>query len=98
MLTCRMVALGESADVALRTVQSKARDNARSPMQWANEPHGGFSTAQPWMRVSEDYEVCNVAEQDGKDGSVLEFWKDMLRLRKDMADVFVRPATSPKEA
>lgn len=87
-----MTALGQSADEALKTVQSKARDNARAPMQWSDDRNGGFSTAEPWMRVSEDYEVCNVKTQDGVEGSVLEFWKEMLQLRKDMADVFVSPA------
>lgn len=64
-------------------LQRKARDHARSPMQWDNKKHAGFSDAEnTWMRVNEDFPQWNVAAQSGEADSVLEFWKRVLRFRK----------------
>ena len=64
-------------------LQRKARDHARSPMQWDGEKHAGFSSAEKtWMRVNDDYPDWNVASQAGDGDSVLEFWRRILRFRK----------------
>jgi oligo-1,6-glucosidase len=43
----------------------KARDHARTPMQWNSGPNAGFCTenVKPWMRVMDDYHTVN-AEPD----------------------------------
>lgn len=65
------------------SLQHKARDHARSPMQWDASKHAGFSNANDaWMRVNEDYLKWNVARQQGQSDSVLEFWKSMIQFRK----------------
>jgi oligo-1,6-glucosidase len=74
---------------AKAALQHLARDHARTPMQWDARPNGGFSTAKPWMRVNDDYPTCNVRQQQGEKKSVLAFWKTMLKLRKEHADLFV---------
>ena len=38
------------------------RDNARTPMQWSNEKHAGFSTKKPWLKVNENYTEINVED------------------------------------
>lgn len=64
-------------------LQRKARDHARSPMQWTSGKQAGFSdAASTWMRVNEDYPVWNVTKQTGDEDSVLEFWRKMLAFRK----------------
>ncbi|KUI61914.1 Eukaryotic peptide chain release factor subunit 1 [Cytospora mali] len=68
------------------------RDNARTPMQWDDSPHAGFTGSEdvrPWMRVNDSYVEINVARQQGQPGSVLSFWKDMIRFRKAHADLLV---------
>lgn len=35
------------------------------------------------MMVNPDNRACNVADQEGKNGSVLEFWKRVIKLRKE---------------
>lgn len=85
----------EPADV-MRSLQILGRDNARLPMQWSGEaPHAGFTDggAEPWIRVHDLYKEINVERQvrDGE-GSVLGFWKRMIRFRKEHAIVLVHGA------
>lgn len=75
-----------SAKLAL---QHLARDHSRVPMQWNDSKHAGFTLGQPWMRVNDDYKVCNVEQQQGDKDSVLAYWKKMLQLRKTYGDLFV---------
>ncbi|KAG2047166.1 glycoside hydrolase family 13 protein [Suillus hirtellus] len=60
----------------------KARDHARTPMQWNASPHGGFTTGTPWMRVNDDYREWNAEQQIDDDTSVHAFWKRALKVRK----------------
>ncbi|THH16201.1 hypothetical protein EW146_g4401 [Bondarzewia mesenterica] len=62
--------------------QRKARDHARTPVQWNDKPHGGFTTGTPWMRVNDDYTEWNVSAQLEDPDSVLAFWKRALATRK----------------
>lgn len=83
---------------ARKVLQKKARDNARTPVQWSAEPHAGFTSPEitPWMRVIDDYKTVNAEVQISKavtvhpkDCSVLGFWKRALEFRKLKKDVFV---------
>lgn len=65
-----------------KAINRKARDNARTPMPWNGSENAGFTTGTPWMRVNEDNRACNVADQQGRDGSIWTFWKETLKLRK----------------
>lgn len=69
----------------LSDLQRKARDNARTPVQWDDSDYAGFSPAgssAPWMKVNEDYKTWNVASQLHDKGSVFSFWREMLGFRK----------------
>lgn len=77
-------------------MQRKARDSARTPMQWDSSPQAGFTSgSEPWMRVNDDYETINAAAQLAKPVpspgslSVHAFWKRALENRKTNKDVFV---------
>lgn len=67
------------------------RDNARTPVQWDETRHAGFTSGnKPWMRVNENYkEGVNVKAQKIDERSVLTYWKRMLALRKRFEDLFV---------
>ena len=72
-------------------LQRKARDHARTPVQWDETEHAGFTRggAKPWMRVNEDYkEGWNVEAEMRDPGSVWRFWKRALEVRKEW-EVFV---------
>jgi alpha-glucosidase len=58
------------------------RDPERTPMQWSAEPNAGFSSGRPWLRVNVDYRRVNVKLLSGDQGSVLEFYRKLIALRK----------------
>jgi alpha-glucosidase len=63
------------------------RDTCRTPMQWSTEVHAGFSDgfeASPWLPVNPDYERVNVALQESESTSLLNTYKRLLSLRRDM--------------
>ncbi len=62
----------------------KGRDGCRSPMQWSEAVHAGFSTANPWLPVHPNYETRNVAAQREDPDSLLNFTKDLLALRRKL--------------
>jgi len=73
-----------------RALQHMARDHARLPMQWDNSLNAGFTKASnTWMRVHDDYQDINVKDQLLDPDSIFSFWKQILRVRKEHADVFV---------
>jgi alpha-glucosidase len=62
-----------------------SRDPERSPMQWEAVPQAGFSTAQPWLPVGEDYESVNVEAQRAEPRSTLCLFRRLAWLRRERA-------------
>lgn len=80
-----MVEAGLLEDQALAEAARFTRDQCRSPMQWANAPNAGFSPAgvETWLPLNPNYaQGVNVADQDKDPDSLLNFYRRMLRLRK----------------
>lgn len=67
---------------ALSAVLPGARDHARVPMRWDPSPATGFTTGEPWQPGSEDSCGFTVAEQDDDQHSVLNFHRELIRLRR----------------
>ncbi|MBU1662229.1 MAG: alpha-glucosidase [Chloroflexi bacterium] len=66
-------------------VAQASRDRCRTPMQWANAPNGGFSPegVDTWLPANPNYaEGVNVAEQLDDPDSLLNFYKNMILMRK----------------
>ncbi|ELK48973.1 alpha-glucosidase [Halobacillus sp. BAB-2008] len=60
-----------------------SRDNSRTPMQWSDEPNAGFTTGDPWLQVNPNYQTINVADQENNPASILNHYKNLIRLKKD---------------
>ena len=77
-------ALGEglSEEQALAACARFSRDNARTPLQWDASAHAGFSSADPWLPVHDDYAQCNVAVQQRDPGSPLAWYRQLAALRQ----------------
>jgi maltose alpha-D-glucosyltransferase / alpha-amylase len=70
------------------------RNSVRTPMQWADEPNAGFSTAKPSALVrpvvSEgafDYRRVNVADQRDQADSLLQLLERLVRIRRSCPEV-----------
>lgn len=79
-----------------KIIHMKARDHARTPMQWNNQENAGFCPpgVKPWMRVMDDYKQGINAEDQMKfesdnELSTWQFWQRGIQNRKKHADVFV---------
>jgi alpha-glucosidase len=58
------------------------RDPARAPMQWSTDLHAGFSAAEPWLPIADDY-VCRCVEAEREDAhSMLTLYRRLLELRR----------------
>lgn len=67
----------------LEGMKISSRDNGRTPMQWDTTLNGGFSTGKPWLPVNSNYAKVNVAAEENDPNSILNYFKKMIRLRKD---------------
>jgi alpha-glucosidase len=61
--------------------EEKGRDGERTPMQWNDAPNAGFSTARPWLAVPGSYKTHNVATEEKDPDSILNFYRNVLKLR-----------------
>lgn len=76
------LAAGLSPEEALEACCRFSRDNSRTPMQWDASPNAGFTTGTPWLKVNPNYVSVNVAEQEAREDSVLQYYRQLLALRK----------------
>lgn len=75
------------------------RDKCRTPMQWDDSPHAGFSAAQPWLPVNADYPRRNVQAQQDDPHSMLTLYRKLLWYRKTHESLAVgRYETVPSPA
>jgi maltose alpha-D-glucosyltransferase / alpha-amylase len=68
------------------------RNCARTPMQWSNEPHGGFTKSdKPIVPVIKSgpygYEHVNAAVQRRHPDSLLNWTERIIRMRKEVPEV-----------
>lgn len=75
---------GKTEGEALEILSVRSRDNGRTPMQWSEEPHGGFSEAEPWIPVAANFAEVNVASDLGEKDSIFSFYRELIRIRKEM--------------
>lgn len=66
----------------LEKLKITSRDNGRTPMQWNNRKNAGFTTGTPWIAFNENYNEVNAENESEKEGSILNFYKKAIALRK----------------
>lgn len=74
---------GEDYQGFLNSHAKISRDNARTPMQWNSNAQAGFTTGKPWLAVNKNYIKLNAEEQEGRPDSVLNYFRQMVQLRKN---------------
>ena len=75
------VSLGVEAEAVLRSIAVKSRDNARTPMQWDDTSHAGFTTNIPWLPVNPNYVTINAAAAVADPSSVFHHYRKLIALR-----------------
>ena len=68
--------------IAIKVLNKRARDHARTPMQWDDSLNAGFSTADPWYFVNPNYTEINVKAALKDPDSILNFYKKLIAFRK----------------
>ena len=68
------------------------RNCARTPMQWSNEPHAGFTESdKPVLPVISEgpygFEHVNVAAQKRDPNSLMDWTERMIRMRKEVPEI-----------
>lgn len=65
----------------LNHLKRTSRDNARTPMQWNDQPYAGFSTHAPHQKNVSNFDKINVERQQNEDDSILSYYKKAIKLR-----------------
>lgn len=68
---------------ALRKILCGSRDHARTPMQWDDSEHAGFTHGTPWIGIHGENQKQNVTSELENEDSILNFYKKLIKLRKD---------------
>ncbi|MCG7496594.1 alpha-glucosidase [Vibrio sp. Of7-15] len=75
---------GISPETMMAAIHENSRDNARTPMQWNNQEHGGFSQATPWLSSNPNSEYINVEQALNDSDSIFYHYQKLIQLRKDL--------------
>lgn len=88
---------GLTEEEALHAVAKLSRDNGRTPFHWSSDKEAGFTKGTPWIGVNPNYMRINAESQIQNPDSVLSFYKQLTRLRKDplYKDTFVYGSLVP---
>ena len=76
------IGAGTEPDAFLDAAARTGRDNARTPMQWSDAPHGGFTDGTPWIEVNADFARVNAAAALADPDSVFAHYRTLIALRK----------------
>ncbi|MFT2008043.1 alpha-amylase family glycosyl hydrolase [Pontibacter sp. 13R65] len=60
-----------------------SRDPARTPMQWEDTPHAGFTDGKPWLRLPDYFRRINVKVQQDDPFSMLTLYRRLIKLRQE---------------
>lgn len=73
---------GLSPEAFLELVHENGRDNVRTPMQWDDSEHAGFTTGTPWIKANPNYIEINSEKVLADKNSIYYFYQKFLAYRK----------------
>ena len=74
--------LGMSKKKATERISRTARGNARTPVQWDDNPNAGFTTGKPWMPVNPNYKTINAKAEILDENSIFNHYRRLIAFRK----------------
>ncbi|MGP7819343.1 glycoside hydrolase family 13 protein [Niallia sp. 01092] len=75
------LANGYKKEEIIASINSKGRDNARTPMQWDDTENAGFTTRTPWLHINPNYHEINVAANLADSNSIFYCYQKLIQLR-----------------
>lgn len=76
------MAAGIPEKVIMQGITRQSRDNARSPVQWDSSDGGGFSKAEPWMKMGRSSAFINAETDLNNQDGIFRFYQKLIALRK----------------
>lgn len=76
---------GFSEKDTLELLRLKSRDNARTPMQWDDTRHAGFTEGIPWIDVNPNYTEINAEKCLEDSDSVFYYYQKLVKLRHEVS-------------
>ncbi|BAB04591.1 alpha,alpha-phosphotrehalase [Halalkalibacterium halodurans] len=73
---------GLSEEEVMEIIKRKSRDNSRTPVQWDDSPHAGFTSGTPWIDVASNYRSINAKKALADKQSIFYHYKKLIELRK----------------
>ena len=77
------MSLGMEVETVLHSLSMRSRDNARTPVQWDDSSHAGFTSGIPWLPVNPNYVTINAAAAVADPDSVFAHFKRLIALRHE---------------
>jgi oligo-1,6-glucosidase len=77
------ISLGLEVEAVLHSLSVRSRDNARTPMQWDDSSHAGFTDGIPWLPVNPNYVTINAEAAIEDPNSVFHHFRKLIELRHD---------------
>ncbi len=66
----------------LEILKQKSRDNSRTPVQWNDSKHAGFSDETPWIEEAPNYKTINARQALKDKSSIFYHYQALISLRK----------------
>ncbi|WFD09384.1 alpha,alpha-phosphotrehalase [Tepidibacter hydrothermalis] len=73
---------GKDEKDIIKILQSKSRDNARTPMQWDESENGGFTEGEPWLKPGKTHKHINAKSALDDKNSIFYHYQKLIKLRK----------------
>jgi len=87
-----------SDEQILRHFLVVSRDNSRTPMQWSDESHAGFTSGTPWIKVNQNHKWLNVKAQQSDPDSILNYYKRLFQVRSEVLSTVLYAPFKLKES
>jgi len=76
--------LGLEAETVLSSLAVRSRDNARTPVQWDDTSHAGFTQGIPWLPVNPNYVYLNAVAAQADPDSTFHHFRRLIALRREL--------------
>ena len=77
-------AKGVDDPTIMNSLRARSRDNSRTPMQWDDSRHAGFTTGDPWITVNPNHAKVNAAAAVADPESVFHHYRRLIEMRHTM--------------